>query len=127
MADRNDEMTAALATAISEVYNLLLHVCRLLPVPITLPISDHVPAPDAIPAIRRVAQLVPEQPIAQDASHRLYTAAIHLLSALDLYALCSVSYHDTRADGVDSLLQLTKDELETLELLLLNHSDPRTD
>lgn len=122
MADRDDEVMSSLALSISHVYSMLVHVCGLLPVPIGLPVDHHVPASDAIPAIRRITELVGEQPMGEDQMLKLYSGCIHLLAALDLYGLCSMSYHDNRADGVAALLLHTQEDLESLEIWLITHN-----
>ncbi|MGA5486684.1 hypothetical protein ACPCK1_02785 [Streptomyces pseudogriseolus] len=127
MADRDDEVLNALAFSISQVYLLLVHVCRMLPVPIGLPVDAHIPASDAIPAIRRITEVAGEQPMGETPTLQLYSGCIHLLAAFDLYGLCSMSYHDNRADGVAALLLHSQEELESLEIWLMTHNQPHSD
>ncbi|MEV8600458.1 hypothetical protein AB0465_11330 [Streptomyces griseoviridis] len=127
MADHDDEVMGALALSISQLYALLVHVCGMLPVPIALPIDRHIPASTAVPAIRRLTELAAEQPMGEHQAAQLYSSAIHILAAFDLYGLCSMSYHDTRADGVAALLLSANDDLESLEVWLLTHNGPQAD
>ncbi|MFJ8140634.1 hypothetical protein [Streptomyces sp. NPDC096013] len=100
MADREDEIMAQLAHSISLVYTLLVDVCRALPVPVTLPVDSHIPAVEAVPAIQRVAALGEDQPMGEDQQTRLFSGCVHILAAIDLYALCATRYEETRAEGV---------------------------
>ncbi|WP_031039839.1 hypothetical protein [Streptomyces sp. NRRL F-5650] len=124
MADHEDETMGALAHSISLVYSILIEVCGMLPVPISLPADHHVPATDAVPAIQRVAVLGRDQPMGEAQELQLYTGCIHLLAAIDLYALCAARYTDTRAEGVGANLLIAEDALKSLALwLVINQAD----
>jgi hypothetical protein len=127
MADRNDEVMGALAFTVSQVYSLLVHVCGMLPVPIGLPVDHHIPTSLAVPAIRRITEVAQDQPMGEDQMLKLYGASIYLLAAIDLYGLCSASYHDTRADAVAANLLLAEEDLESLEIWLMTHNGPQAD
>src|SRR3546814_9248784 len=85
---------------ISMGYTLLVEVCEMLPVPIGLPIDRHIPAENAVPAIQRVTEVAQDQPMGELQGAQLHTGCIHLLAAIDLYALCAMRYEDTRAEGI---------------------------
>ncbi|MFI7394035.1 hypothetical protein [Streptomyces tendae] len=124
MSDYEDGMMDALAHSISLVYSILIEVCGMLPVPISLPADSHVPASDAVPAIKRVADLGRDQPMGETQELQLYTGCIHLLAAIDLYALCAVRYADTRAEGVGANLLIAEEALKSLSLwLVINQAD----
>ncbi|MEI5520678.1 hypothetical protein WB388_08690 [Streptomyces brasiliscabiei] len=124
MADRNDEVMGHLALTISVVYSLLVDVCAMLPVPIGLPISQHIPAELAVPAIQRVTEVAPDQPMGELQLAQLHTGCIHLLAAIDLYALCGARYMDTRAEGVAANLLYGEEALRHLEVwLVINQAD----
>ncbi|MEU9149186.1 hypothetical protein AB0D59_01200 [Streptomyces sp. NPDC048417] len=119
MADRDDEVMSALAHSISATYSLLVDVCEALPVPITLPTDRHIPATNAVPAIQRAAALAKDQPMGEMQEAQLYTGCIHLLAAIDLYALCAARYEDTRAEGVGANLLYADEALKLLLVWLL--------
>ncbi|MER7930505.1 hypothetical protein ABTY96_46605 [Streptomyces sp. NPDC096057] len=119
MADRDDEIMRTLAYSISATYSLLVDVCAVLPVPITMPIDRHIPASNAVPAIQRVAALAEDQPMGEEQEAQLYTGCIHLLAAIDLYALCAVRWEETRAEGVGANLLYADEALKNLLVWLL--------
>ncbi|WP_330349596.1 hypothetical protein [Streptomyces sp. NBC_00582] len=119
MADRDDEVMHALVHGISVTYSLLVDACQALPVPITLPTDRHIPAANAVPAIQRVAALAKDQPMGETQEAQLYTGCIHLLAAIDLYALCAARYEDTRAEGVGANLLHADEALKSLIIWLL--------
>lgn len=124
MADHKDEVMRALALGISTVYTILVDVCGALPVPIGLPVDQHIPAEAAYPAIQRVADLAYDQPMGELQGIQLYTGCIHLLAAIDLYALCAARYMDTRAEGCSANLLVSEESLKTLALwLVINEAD----
>jgi hypothetical protein len=119
MADRDDEIMQALAHAISVTYSLLVDACQALPVPIMLPTDRHIPAANAVPAIQRVAALAKDQPMGEIQEAQLFSGCIHLLAAIDLYALCATRYEETRAEGVGANLLYADEALKTLIIWLL--------
>ncbi|MET9729713.1 hypothetical protein ABZZ79_03300 [Streptomyces sp. NPDC006458] len=123
MADRDDEIMGALAHSISVTYSLLVDVCEALPVPITIPTDRHIPATNAVPAIQRVAALAEDQPMGEAQEAQLFTGCIHLLAAIDLYALCAARYEETRAEGVGANLLYADGALKALWVWLLINSD----
>ncbi|MGW0599942.1 hypothetical protein ACWD11_22700 [Streptomyces sp. NPDC002776] len=124
MADRNDENMEALAFSISFIYTMLVDICRALPVPIGLPTDQHIPASDAVPAIKRVTEVAGDQPMGETQALQLYTGCIHLLAAIDLYGLCAMRYEETRAEGSGLNLFLAEQELKALALwLVINEAD----
>ena len=124
MADREDEIMEALAHSISFIYTMLVDICRALPVPIGLPTDQHIPASDAVPAIKRVTEVAYDQPMGETQTLQLFTGCIHLLAAIDLYALCATRYADTRAEGAGLNLLLAEETLKSLALwLVINEAD----
>lgn len=124
MADHEEEMMRALAHNISLVYSILVDTCRALPVPIELPTDQHIPASEAVPAIRRAADLAKDQPMGETQEAQLYTGCTHLLAAIDLYGLCATRWIVTRADGAGANLLYAKEALEELERwLVINQRD----
>ena len=119
MADRDDEVMSVLAHSISATYSILVDVCEALPVPITLPTDRHIPATNAVPAIQRVAALAEDQPMGEMQEGQLYAGCIHLLAAIDLYALCAARYEDTRAEGIGANLLYADEALKLLLVWLL--------
>ncbi|MFF6985621.1 hypothetical protein [Streptomyces sp. NPDC010273] len=122
MADREDEIMATLAHSISLVYTQLVDVCQALPVPVRMPIDQHIPANDAIPAIQRVAELAKDQPMGDAQEQQLFSGCIHLLAAVDLYALCATRYEETRAEGVGANLLHADASLRPLMVWLLTNT-----
>lgn len=124
MADREDEIMGDLAHAISTIYTILVDVCGMLPVPIGLPIDPHIPASEAVPAIQRVAALAKDQPMGELQEMQLFTGCIHLLAAIDLYALCAARFVETRAEGCGANLIHADQALKTLAVwLVINEAD----
>ncbi|MFD5266739.1 hypothetical protein [Streptomyces sp. NPDC058335] len=124
MAEHADEVMRALAHSISVTYSLLVDVCEALPVPITLPTDRHIPAVNAVPAIQRAAELAKDQPMGETQEAQLFTGCIHLLAAIDLYALCATRYMETRAEGVGANLLYSDQALKNLMVwLLVNRTD----
>ena len=124
MADRDDEIMEGLAHSISFIYTMLVDICGALPVRIGLPADRHIPASDAVPAIKRVSEVAHDQPMGELQTMQLYTGCIHLLAAIDLYALCAARYEDTRAEGAGANLLLAEQALKALALwLVINEAD----
>lgn len=124
MADHKDEILRALAHAISTAYTILVDVCGALPVPIGLPTDQHIPAEHAVPAIERVAEVALDQPMGELQTAQLYSGCIHLLAAIDLYALVAVRYKDSRADGCAANILRAEEALQALALwLMINEAD----
>lgn len=124
MADHKDEVMREIALGISTVYTILVDVCGALPVRIGLPADHHIPAEAAYPAIQRVASLAGDQPMGELQGIQLYSGCIHLLAAIDLYALCAARYMDTRAEGCSANLLHAEQELKALALwLVINEAD----
>ncbi|MFF0598077.1 hypothetical protein [Streptomyces antibioticus] len=119
MADHEDEIMGALAHSISVTYSTLVDVCEVLPVRIALPVDRHIPASNAIPAIQRVAELAKDLPMGEVQEAQLFTGCIHLLAAIDLYALCASRYEKTRAEGVGANLMAADEALKRLWIWLL--------
>ncbi|MEU1478906.1 hypothetical protein [Streptomyces sp. NPDC005760] len=124
MADREDEIMEGLAHSISFIYTMLVDICGALPVRIGLPADQHIPASDAVPAIKRVSEVAHDQPMGELQTMQLYSGCIHLLAAIDLYALCASRYEDTRAEGAGVNLLHAEQELKSLALwLVINEAD----
>ena len=124
MADHQDEVLEALAHSISFIYTMLVDICGALPVKIGLPTDSHIPASDAVPAIKRVSEVAHDQPMGELQTMQLYSGCIHLLAAVDLYALCATRYEDTRAEGAGVNLLHAEQELKALALwLVINEAD----
>ncbi len=124
MADHRDEIMEALAHSISFIYTMLVDICGALPVKIGLPTDRHIPASDAVPAIKRVSEVAHDQPMGELQTVQLYSGCIHLLAAIDLYALCATRYEDTRAEGAGVNLLHAEQELKSLALwLVINEAD----
>lgn len=124
MADRDDEVMREVALSISTIYTMLADVCGMLPVPIGLPTDQHIPVENAYPAIQRVADLAGEQPMGELQGIQLYTGCIHLLAAIDLYALCAARYMDTRAEGAcANLIQAEQALMPLARWLVINEAD----
>lgn len=124
MADHQDEVLEALAHSISFIYTMLVDICGALPVKIGLPTDRHIPASDAVPAIKRVSEVAHDQPMGELQTMQLYSGCIHLLAAVDLYALCATRYEDTRAEGAGVNLLHAEQELKALALwLVINEAD----
>ncbi|MFJ6659691.1 hypothetical protein ACIQNG_25560 [Streptomyces sp. NPDC091377] len=122
MADHDDdqaEMMEALAHGISLAYTILVDVCANLPVPIGMPTERQVTAVEALPAIRRAAELASDQPMSELQEARLFTGCIHLLAAVDLYRLCLGQYEETRAHGVGINLTHAEEALKDLARWLM--------
>ncbi|WP_329338557.1 hypothetical protein OG866_27010 [Streptomyces sp. NBC_00663] len=118
MADRDDEMMHALVHGISLVYSLLVEACRALPVPVNMPADPWVSVAEVRPAVKRLAALAADQPMGEDQEWQLRSGCIHLLAAIDLYALCETRYEETRADGVGANLATAEIDLKDLLIWL---------
>src|SRR3546814_8631108 len=118
MADHKDEVLGALSHGISMVYTILVDVCGSLPVPIGLPTDAHIPAEHAVPAIQRAAEVALDQPMGELQAVQLYSGCIHLLAAIDLYAMCAVRFTDTRADASGANTLHAEEALKALALWL---------
>ncbi|MFJ2178911.1 hypothetical protein ACIOHE_39210 [Streptomyces sp. NPDC087851] len=123
MADRKDEIMEGLALGISTVYRVLLDVCGALPVPIGLPVDRNIPVGNAVPAIERVAEIAEDQPMGDLQTTQLYSGCIHLLVAIDLYALCAARYTNARAEGSSVNLLHARAELDPLYVWLISRTD----
>ncbi|WP_267244368.1 hypothetical protein [Streptomyces sp. PR69] len=121
MSDSRDERLAYIANRIRLIYVGLVDACEALPLPITLPKGSDVTNVEAIPAVRRVAEISEEEPMPEEQRAQLFTAAIMWLMAMDLYGLLvRFDYADARADGAQAALMLAHDAVTDLGAWLLN-------
>jgi len=108
MADSQDMEMGRLASRIGEIYTALALICMSLPVEIVLPIGS-VSNIETIPAVRRVVEIVEDQPMPEEVQAELYASCIFWLAAIDLYGLLTEDYHEARVQSALANLIMADD------------------
>ncbi|MFF1416551.1 hypothetical protein [Streptomyces sp. NPDC058280] len=123
MSDSEDATMELLTHRLTTTYTGLVATCATLPIPITLPTGD-VSSKDLIPAVRRIVEIVEEQPVPEDQQAQLFTGAVLWLAAADLYSmLIKGEFIEARAAGALGTPMIANDALHALgEWLLGNMS-----
>jgi len=98
MADSQDQAMGYLSSRLSEIYSALALICMSLPVEIVLPVGA-VSNVEAIPAVRRVVEIVEDQPMPEEIQAELYACCVFWLAAIDLYGLLTEDYHEVRVQS----------------------------
>ncbi|MFI7014400.1 hypothetical protein [Streptomyces sp. NPDC050164] len=98
MADSEDFVMGHLASRLGEIYTALALLCMSLPVEIVLPVGA-VTNIETIPAVRRVAEIVEDQPMPEEVQAELYASCVFWLGAMDLYGILTQDYHSVRAQS----------------------------
>jgi hypothetical protein len=98
MADSEDFVMGHLASRLGEIYTALALLCMSLPVEIVLPVGA-VTNIETIPAVRRVAEIVEDQPMPEEVQAELYASCLFWLGAMDLYGILTQDYHSVRAQS----------------------------
>ncbi|WHX19812.1 hypothetical protein QFW82_23575 [Streptomyces malaysiensis subsp. malaysiensis] len=83
MSDDADRQIERLDRALNSIYDLLVSICARLPIPITLPQG---PATDGntIPAVKRMIEIIDDQPLTHQLTVGIWSGALHWLSAAHL-------------------------------------------
>ncbi|MEU6513648.1 hypothetical protein [Streptomyces sp. NPDC046978] len=104
MADSQEYMVEALSSHLSSTYKGLALVCSRLPVPIELPLAGATNL-EAVPALRRIMEIVEEVPMPEDHQAELFAACTFWLAAIDLFGLLVANkFHQARAQSVAACL-----------------------
>ncbi|MFY3807656.1 hypothetical protein, partial [Escherichia coli] len=83
MSDEPDRQIENLDRALNSIYDLLASICSRLPIPITLP-RGPVTDGNAIPAVKRMIEIIDDQPLTHQLALGIWTGALHWLSAAHL-------------------------------------------
>ncbi|WP_282698019.1 hypothetical protein [Streptomyces sp. CC208A] len=81
MSDENDRMQTTLAVALVEVYETLRLIGLFLPIPIALPKGPEYKITEMAPAVRRMVELIQDQPMAEEEMALIWGAALTWCSA----------------------------------------------
>ncbi|MEU2180091.1 hypothetical protein [Streptomyces thermolilacinus] len=113
MSDSQEKMLEELGRRLGQVYGALAAACESLPVlPISIPLDGRVSNLEAVPAVRRAAELAEEVPMPEDQQAQLFTASTMWLAAMDLYALLvRTEYIEARAQGCIGCIIVAEDAL----------------
>ncbi|MBP2583382.1 hypothetical protein J3A78_003860 [Streptomyces sp. PvR006] len=122
MSDYQDEIMGRIARDLSLTYTILVKACANLPLPITLPTGE-ISNLDAVPAVRRVSEIVEDIPMPQDAQAALFASCCFWLASMDLYGLLCQDFHQARAHSALATLIVTTDSLAELGDWLLGNTD----
>jgi hypothetical protein len=86
MADDFEDGAEAAGFHLSVIYKLIVLTCADLPIPIQLP-QGMVQIPDAVEGVRRVADIIIDQPIPEEMQAEFYAGCAYWLSAVDILGL----------------------------------------
>ncbi|MFE5771429.1 hypothetical protein ACFQ7O_24050 [Streptomyces sp. NPDC056485] len=119
MSDIADEMRNQLGAHLTRAYGALVTVSLNLPVPVTLP-DGVVTNMEAVPAVRRLLEIVEDQPMPEEAQANLFAACAFWLGAEDLFRLlCTEEFNGARAHSCAANLIMTEETLEDVTNFLL--------
>ncbi|NML55354.1 hypothetical protein HHL19_16415 [Streptomyces sp. R302] len=122
MSDQRDEILAHIAHDLSLTYSKLAMACGNLPVPVAIP-TGSVSNVEAIPAVRRVAELAEDVTMPVDQQAQLFASCCFWLGAMDIYGLLFASFHDVRAHSALANLIMANESLEDLLAWLRAHTE----
>ncbi|MEW2164396.1 hypothetical protein AB0912_15590 [Streptomyces sp. NPDC007084] len=107
MADSQDEVIERLALGLSVTYSGLARVCLALPVPIALATGPGVSNLEAIPAVRRIMEVLRDQPMPEEQHGNLYSVCAYWLAAMDVFTvLVAAEFHAARAMSIEACLMM---------------------
>ncbi|AEW94615.1 MULTISPECIES: hypothetical protein [Streptomycetaceae] len=92
MADENNDEHETMGSQIALLYIVIVLACRILPIPVELP--RETSAGEA--AIRRLLDILDEQPMPDEQKAHLSMACAFWLSAQDLHQLNAANWQGTR-------------------------------
>ncbi|MFB6950194.1 hypothetical protein ACFCXP_11240 [Streptomyces niveus] len=113
MADSEDQAMERLAHHISMTYGVLATLCLSLPVAVTLP-TGLVSNLDVVPAVRRMMDIIEDQPMPEEQQATLFAACSFWLGAMDLYGLLTRDFHIARANSAAACLLMCDDTMNDL-------------
>ncbi|MFF8412852.1 hypothetical protein [Streptomyces omiyaensis] len=122
MSDKRDEILAHIAHELSVTYSMLAMACSNLPVPVVIPTGE-VSNVEAIPAVRRVAELAEDITMPVDQQAQLFASCCFWLAAMDVYGLLIANFHDVRAHSALANLIMATESLEDLLAWLRAHTE----
>ncbi|WP_267244367.1 hypothetical protein [Streptomyces sp. PR69] len=124
MSDFEDQAMKRLSAHLSSTYAALAALCLNLPVPITLP-TGAVSNIEATPAVRRIMEIVEDQPMPEAQQASLFAACAFWLGALDLYGLLAQGeFSDARAHSAAANLLMASDTMSDVAEWLGDQPEP---
>ncbi|MDT0567901.1 hypothetical protein RM704_10535 [Streptomyces sp. DSM 3412] len=113
MADSQDMTMGYLASRLGDIYTAIALLCTSLPVKIVLPIGS-VSNVEVIPAVRRVAEIVEDQPMPEEVQAELFASCVFWLAAIDLYGLLTQDFHEVRVQSALANLIMAEDSAKVV-------------
>ncbi|MDG9703784.1 hypothetical protein [Streptomyces sp. DH37] len=105
MSDEPERGMERLMVLIVDFYDLLAALLAKLPVPIALPEGPVYDSVEMTSAVRRVAEIIGDQPVSEDVKIGVWAASLHWLTAAEMFSLLRVGGWDgIRADQVRIIL-----------------------
>ncbi|MER7807904.1 hypothetical protein [Streptomyces sp900116325] len=121
MSDFEDQAMRKMAAHLSESYSSLATICLNLPVPVTLP-TGTVSNLEVVPAIRRVMDIVEDQPMPELQQATLLAICAFWLGAMDIYSLLvREEFHTARAHSAAANILMAEDHLQDLAVWLADN------
>lgn len=122
MADSQDMTMGYLASRIGDIYTAIALLCMSLPVEIVLPIGS-VSNVEVIPAVRRVAEIVEDQPMPEEVQAELFASCVFWLAAIDLYGLLTQDFHEVRVQSALANLIMAEDSAKVVAAWIKDQLD----
>ncbi|MDX3831375.1 hypothetical protein [Streptomyces europaeiscabiei] len=122
MADSQDMAMSYLASRIGDIYTAIALLCMSLPVEIVLPIGS-VSNIEVIPAVRRVAEIVEDQPMPEEVQAELFASCVFWLAAIDLYGLLTQDFHEVRVQSALANLIMAEDSAKAVAVWIKDQQD----
>lgn len=94
MSDNHDRMIQETGEHVGRIYQLIASVCRALPLPISLPDGPVIEGSEAIPAVKRVVEIIDDQPIDDVLKAGIWGGCLHWLAAAHLFTAL-IDHEDT--------------------------------
>ncbi|MER7814524.1 hypothetical protein [Streptomyces sp. NPDC096153] len=121
MSDSEDQMMENLAHRLAVSYSALATLCQNLPIEVTIPTGE-VSNSEIVPALRRVMEIVEDQPMPRSQQNLLHAACAYWLGAMDLYGLlATVEFHSARGHSVAACLVMADDMMRLLTAWLADN------
>lgn len=122
MADSQDMAMGHLAARLGDIYTAIALLCMSLPVEIIIPIGS-VSNVEVIPAVRRVAEIIDDQPMPEEVQAELFASCVFWLAAIDLYGLLTQDFHEARVQSALANLIMAEDSAKMVAVWIKDQQD----
>jgi len=119
MSDASEWGMRNVAAELVDFYDLLVALVASLPIPISLPSGPAYDSKEIVPAVRRVVEIINDQPVSDEVKAGVWGVCLHWLSAAEMFTLLTArGWDEIRAQQALINLTAASVALEGLEEVL---------